>query len=85
LKPLKEVTLREKIKVTIEYYQKIIDKLANILILTSGGTASLLLSHYSQPNTAKLFLIVIGGIIVTFSAISIAKFHSSIKKLIEKL
>ncbi len=77
--------MKEKTKATIEYYQKIIDKFTNMLMLTVGGTASTFLSYYSKPNGAKLFLII-SGIFLSIAFLTvIVRIHSSIRNLISKL
>ena len=77
--------MKEKTKTTIEYYQKIIDKFTNMLMLTVGGTASTFLIHYSKPNGAKLFLIISGIFLSIVFLIVIVRTHRSIRELISKL
>jgi len=77
--------LKEKTKATIEYYQKILDKLITILILTIGGSVSTLLSYYSKPDIVKLILLICGiALSIIFSLVTL-KIHKSIMKLIHKL
>ena len=72
-------------KATIEYYQRILDKLITILILVVGGSISTLLSYYSKPDTVKLILLVCGiTLSIIFSAVTV-KIHRSIMGLICKL
>jgi uncharacterized membrane protein len=75
----------EKTKATIEYYQKLLDKFINMLIITVGGTASTFLSYSSKPSEAKLFLIV-SGIFLSIAFLTVViRIHSTISNLISKL
>ncbi len=82
----KKERIMHRTKATIEYYQRILDKLITILILVVvGGSISTLLSYYSKPDTVKLILLVCGiTLSIIFSVVTV-KIHKSIMGLIYKL
>jgi len=77
--------LQERTKATLEYYQKLLDKLINILLILVAGTISSLLSYHSNPDSLRLLLMIVGTILTFILLYAAVRLHISIRKLISKL
>ena len=77
--------MKDKVKATLEYYQKLLDKVINILMLLVAGTVSSLLSYHSNPDYLRLLLTIAGTVLTFFFLYTAVKLHLRIKELISKL
>ncbi len=77
--------MQERIKAALDYYQKLLDKVINILVILTAGTISSLLSYHSNPDHLRLLLMIAGTILTFIFLYAAVRLHISIKELISKL